>query len=84
MVYTDGIKCIICLTNIISSFGKGKEKKTFRPSQSVVVNETQETKATSGKGKMNRKFSWSKLKLKPTNRFQIIIFSYWFQWIGNA
>jgi ABC-type transport system substrate-binding protein len=66
------------------SIRQKKRKHLSRPSQSVAANDTQETKATSTKGIMKRKFSWSKLKLKPMSRFQIIIFSYWFQWIGNA
>jgi len=61
-----------------------KRAQLSRPSQtreqSVVGNETHDTKATkvSHIHKLKRKFSLSQFKIKPTTRFQIIIFSYCF------
>jgi hypothetical protein len=51
--------------------------------KSIVGNETQDTNGTkiSHKQRLKRKLSLSDFKIEATTRFQIIIFSYWFQWI---
>ena len=67
------------------SIRQKKRDHLSHTTQTITAKETTDMKtATNTLNKTKKKFSFKNFKVSPIARFQIIIFSYWFQWIGKV
>ena len=66
------------------SIRQKKRDHLSHASQTITAKETTDMKISNTLNKKKKKFSFRNFKVSPIARFQIIIFSYWFQWIGKV
>ena len=66
------------------SIRQKKRDHLSHATQTITAKETTDMRTvTNTLSKTKKKFSFTNFKVSPIARFQIIIFSYWFQWIGK-